>query len=228
MAYTNPNDWSTPRTDSGEPPSIPTHGNDGMGTGVMWAPGQGIATTDLDRIETNIKGLHTLLCQSGTVNVVVNNPYFSANLIRMWNWVRINNIVFLGIREMTSADLVVNNELQIDPVTVWPAEILPTSDTMVPCIFRKNQNDPATYRPGFFIMPSVNNAAAVCYITNWASGALLDEDGCYCNGTEFGYVGFSDGGVVAGNKKSIPSQTVMYMTDREILSGTTTSTTPAP
>lgn len=62
MSWTNPNGWSAPKTNTGEPPSNPIHGNDGMGTGVPWTPANGIANTDLDRIETNIKGLHTLLC----------------------------------------------------------------------------------------------------------------------------------------------------------------------
>jgi len=225
MSYTNPNGWSAPKTNSGEPPSVPTHGNNGMGTGVAWIPADGIANTDMDRIETNIKGLHTLLCQSGSVAVTVNNPYFSAAVSSNWNWTRINNVVFLAIREMASPANTANNELQIVPDTVWPDEILPESDTIVPCIFIKDQNDTHTARPGYFIMPSVNNAPIVCYITEYSG--LNQIDGCMVAGNEGApvVVGFSseEG---AGANKAIPEQTVFWMTDRSPVVATTTTAGP--
>jgi len=221
MSYTNPNGWSTPKTNSGEPPSVPTHGNNGMGTGVAWVPADGIATTDLDRIETNVKGLHTLLCQSGTVDVIVKNPYFSHDKQSTWNWTRINNIVYLGVREMITTNNTGNNELRISPATVWPDEILPDTSLIAPAIFQKGQGDTYTQRPGYMVIPTVNNADIVCWITAYL--ALTDEDGCFQASGD--HTGFSDG-IGAGNKKAIPEQTVFWMTDRSPVVATTTTAGP--
>ena len=229
MSYTNPNGWLPPRTTSGTPPSVPTHGNNGMGTGDDWTPFDGIADVDLKRMETNIKGLHTLLCQSGTFEATVNNPYFSAAVTGEWKWTRINNIVFLAIPTMTSPVATKNNELKIIPTTVWPDEILPDIDIIVPCIFTKDQSDNYSNRSGYFIMPHLNNAAIVCYITKYAG--LNDTDGVFIRGNLGGdvAVGFSDDNA-GGIHKAIPAQTVFYMTDGPpvLPAASTTTTTPVP
>lgn len=226
MSYTDPNNWSPPKTNSGEPPSNPTHGNDGEGTGVIWAPPDGIANTDLDRIETNIKGLHTLLCQSGTVNVKVNNTYFTAEVESTWNWTRINNVIFLGIREMISPAAEANHELQISPDNVWPPEILPDEDVIVPCLFQKDQDDTHTVRPGYFIMPAINNSNLICYITEYAAADQID--GCMVLGNEGAPVteGFSSSAGGGASIKSIPEQTVFWMVDRDPIIPTTTTAAP--
>lgn len=217
MSYTDPNGWSAPNTDTGEPPSTPSHGNDGMGTGVEWDTADGITTTDLTRIEANIKGLHTLLCQSGTVAVKVNTPYFSAAVESTWNWTRINNAVFISIRNMDSPGHVVNQELQIVPDTVWPAEILPDEAVRVHCIFQKEHTTGASIRPGYFIMPTTNNTALICYITD----ANIGDQNKFVKGDEGGAVeGFSDG---SGTGKGIPEQTVFWIVDRDPIIPTTTA-----
>jgi len=229
MSYTDPNGWDEPRAVNGGPPSNPTFGNTGAVTGDDWTPADGVGDVDLVRIETNIAGLHTLLCQSGTVDVEVNAPYFSAQIVATLRWTKINNIVFLTFPEMESPANVANGELQIDPDTVWPAEILPGDPIIATCVFTKDQNDLAVNRPGYMLIPDINTDPIVCYITDY-DGAT-DTDGCFCTGAEAGYVGFSSG--EAGINKAIPLQTISWMTDAPLgaapgTTTTTTSTTGAP
>ncbi len=226
MSYTDPNGWTTPYCASGGPPSTPTHGNSGAVGGTDWTPANGVSDVDMKRLDTNIAGLHTLLCQSGTVDIEINLPYFSAQMTATLNWTRINNIVHLSFPEIESPDFRPDTELQIEPDTVWPSEILPDSATIAPCVFTKNQNDTSSNRPGYMLIPTAAANNIVCYITNY--NIANDTDGVLCSGAEgAGYVGFSDGGA-AGNKKGIPAQTVTWMTDDPAVPpapGTTTSTT---
>ena len=229
MPWTNPNGWTQPKTNAGTPPSVPTFGHDGTGTGVPWVPADGIANTDLHRIETNIKGLHTLLCQSGTVDVRVVSPYFTSSVTATWNWIRINTMVFIGVAEMESPNKSFNHELRVEPLTVWPDQILPESEILVPCLFRKELEEISTVRPGYFIMPTGATDDLICYITEW--NAATDIDGCMVRGNEGAPVveAFAEaagGGVI---DKAIPAQTVMYMTtaaSRGIASTTTTTVGP--
>ena len=171
-----------------------------------WVTGDDILNTDLVRIETNIGGLKNLVNQFGTFGAKVTSTYFSADVTVTCKWQRCDDIVHILIPEMLSPANTTNDELQIAPVTVWPAEILPATATYAQAIFQKDQNDTYTIRPGFMIIPTVNNANIVCSITKY--GVSDDTDGCYIpSGVS---VAFSDGGG-AGNNKMIPRQTISYM-----------------
>jgi hypothetical protein len=201
MSYTNPNGWSTPRTTLGGPPSNPTDGNSGAVSGVDWISPDMPLDIDLKRIETNIAGLHTLLCQSGTVDVKITTAYYSSQIDATWKWQKINSQVFISIPEMLSPLNNTNTELQIAPKTTWPSEILPTTATLVLCLFQKDQNDTYTIRPGYMLIPTTNNVNIVCYTTKYS--AINDTDGCLVPDD------FSDGGG-SGNNKSVPCQSINY------------------
>ena len=220
MSYTNPNGWSTPRTTSGVPPSSPTFGNSGSGSGDDWSPADGVSDVDMIRIETNIKGLHTLLCQSGTIDVNINTPYFTAVASATLSWTRINNVVHIAFPDIQSTGHTDNNELQIEPDTIWPSEILPTNDTLCHCLFYKDQTTSSggfafasNIRTGYMLIPSINSSNIICYISKsdlsdssdgtLISGSHPDDDG----------EGFSDK-VGSSYRKGIPDQTITYIADR--------------
>lgn len=196
----DPTGWETPITD--------------------WETTDGILNTDFNRIEGNTEILKDLLyTYRGTFGARITNTYFSAQVDTTWTYEIVNRMVFISIPTgVETPDWTDKDELQVAPVAgTWPANIIPTSEVIVPCIFKINTHDDYNKRSGYMLIPSSASSNIVCYITKPhgvnTSGYFWDD---------FFY--YAGGGIL---KKAIPKQTISYMVD-SFPTETTTTTTAAP
>lgn len=201
----NPTGWTTPET--------------------AWLTTDGILNTDLNRIENNILILKDLLyTYRGTFEAKVSATYFSGAVTTTWTYEIVNRMVYISIPTgVESPATTTNLELQVEPVdgggnpTTWPANIVPSADTIVPCVFKINTHADYNIRPGYMLIPSNAASNIVCYITKYRNNyddGYYQDDGFY----------ESSGSILT---KAIPKQTVSYMVD-SFPSATTTTTTSAP
>lgn len=102
---------------------------------TAWIPANGIANTDLNRIETNVLGIRDWLKQHGSFDVnTVNLP--GGNKTGTVYWVKhAEGIVVLRIPELLgTSDAGADAVLYLDPVIAFPTEILVAfSGVFQPC-----------------------------------------------------------------------------------------------
>ena len=169
-----------------------------------WTPSTIINETALNRIEGNIAILKNMLWgRDGSFDAFVDTPYFTAKVTKTIEYSIINKTVFLDIPTgFESPGQSSNTELQIEPDTSWPANIIPATARRAKCIFKHNGADANNYeRPGYMLIPNNTSSAIICYVTK---NALSIADGCY-NYDSF----YEAGGTTL--KKAIQRQTVSYM-----------------
>lgn len=172
---------------------------------VTWTPARAISETDFNRIENNILLIKNRIWGlDGSFDAVVDTPYFTAKVTVTITYRVINGVVFLDIPTgFESPALSTNTELQLEPDTTWPSDILPSVATKAKCIFKHNGADANNFdRPGYMLIPTGVSDNIVCYIT------LRDLTtvglGCY-NATAF----YESGGITL--RKAIPRQTISYI-----------------
>lgn len=195
----DPTGWTTPET--------------------AWLTTDGILNTDLIRIENNILILKDLLyTYSGTFQITVPTPYFTAATTVTVNYHIVNKMVYISIPSgLESPGQSANAELQISPTSgAWPSQIVPQYDTIVPCVFKNNRAANYHMRPGYLLVSNSSTTNWVGYITNRAS--LSGDDGYYYD--QFFYD--ASGSTL---KKALPAQSIWWMVENTPQSTTTTTTT---
>ena len=101
-----------------------------------WLPGQGIANTDLNRMETNTLGIRDWLKQGGEFEVdTVNLPGGEKRGTVYWEK-HAQGLVSLRFPELLGDQAVANNvSFSLSPVVAWPTDILVAfKEVYVPCI----------------------------------------------------------------------------------------------
>lgn len=100
----NPTGWTTPKTN--------------------WVPADGIANTDLNRIETNISGLRNWDEEGNFLVDTVHLP--GGNKQGTIYWMKYHNFVMLRIPELLGTSNVGASfsHLNLTPTTTWPTQIL--------------------------------------------------------------------------------------------------------
>ena len=172
---------------------------------TSWAPDTVINTTVLNRIENNIALLKGRVWgKDGTFDARVNSPFFSSAVVKTIKYSVINKTVFLDIpADFASPLYTANDELQLEPVTSWPSDIIPAVATRAHCVFKNNGNDSTHFeRPGYMLIPISTSSNIICYITS-------KETLGYGDGYFIADYFHESGG--ASLKKEIPRQTIMYM-----------------
>lgn len=187
----DPTGWSAPKTN--------------------WLPADGIAHTDLNRIETNVLGTRDWLKQSGSFEVdTVNLPGAEVRGTIYWEK-HAQGLVCLRIPEMLGTSDVggANINLKLSPVVQWPDDILIAySGIYVPFLAVHDGPNPIVL-PGFVFAArmeipyeATTDINIYCCVTN----DNLFDDNC-----------------------GIIEQFVSYYTTDSVFgTSTTTSTTPAP
>ena len=170
-----------------------------------WLSSTGINTTVLNRIENNIALIKGRVWgKDGTFDARVASPYFSTPVVKTINYSVINKTVFLDIPADFASPLYTgNDELQIEPVTAWPSDIIPATALRASCIFKNNGYDSSHYeRPGYMLIPNSTSSNIICYMAEYGTIGYGED---FFTDVAFHITGG------ASLKKEISRQTIMYM-----------------
>jgi hypothetical protein len=153
---------------------------------VNWLDSDGIANTDLNKIETNILGLRDWLKQGGAFDVnTVNLP--GGEKVGTIGWEKhAQGIIVLKLPELLgTTNIGADAVLQLDPVVAWPAEIrVAASGTYQSChILFGGDAAPAGWRHrvshGAFELPYDAGSAINIYYVDKINGTLTPNFGIY-------------------------------------------------
>lgn len=97
----------------------------------------------------------------GTVAVKITTSFFTVQQTATFDWMKINDNVIIFLDQMFGTSN--STGLEVTPVTVWPAAIVPASQKVTPFLPLHDTNK---WRPGMIAIPNNNSSNWVLYITD--------------------------------------------------------------
>ena len=188
----DPTGWAAPKTD--------------------WLPADGIAHTDLNRMEINTLGIRDWLKQGGSFDVVtIGLPGGEKTGTVYWEK-HAQGIVVLKLPELLgTTDIGVDTDLSLDPVVAWPNEILVAFNELYYPI--QMMINAAAAPPATFVKRNMHGAMELPYEATTVVKILI----------------FGQAATTIPRNCGIYEQYVTYFTTDSVFgTSTTTSTTPAP